>query len=277
MGIEEMMRYESPVTQGFRHVVADVELPSGTLAAGTNAIVWWAGANVDPEAFDDPLTVDLDRSPNAHICFASGWHRCLGSHLAGMELRAALDVWHSRIPEYRIADGAELVTRSTRGRRTTCPAIVVVVVDPDGDTIAYARMDGLIVLPAPWRFERRTPRLGWALTRARSVSGCVRPVSFCRSWTRSTRATLALSPCGPATRSWAPSVSAGFPPRWTRSSLALALPRSICEPIRIDADTTAGVADSYLAVGWLPADDPLAVFLGHLGHTAGRPAGHPDT
>jgi len=107
--IEELMRFESPVTQGFRHVVADVELPSGTLKSGTNAIVWWAGANVDPEAFDDPLTVKLDRSPNAHICFASGWHRCLGSHLARMELRAALDVWHARIPEYRIADGTELV------------------------------------------------------------------------------------------------------------------------------------------------------------------------
>ena len=53
--IEELMRYESPVTQGFRHVVGDVELPSGTLKAGTNAIVWWAAANVDEEAFDDPL------------------------------------------------------------------------------------------------------------------------------------------------------------------------------------------------------------------------------
>jgi cytochrome P450 len=106
--IEELMRFESPVTQGFRHVVADVELPSGTLKSGTNAIVWWAAANVDPEAFDDPLTVDFERSPNPHICFASGWHRCLGSHLARMELRAALDVWHARIPDYRIAEGAEL-------------------------------------------------------------------------------------------------------------------------------------------------------------------------
>ncbi len=51
--IEELMRFESPVTQGFRHVVEDVELPSGTLPAGTNAIVWWAAANVDPDAFDD--------------------------------------------------------------------------------------------------------------------------------------------------------------------------------------------------------------------------------
>ena len=86
--IEELMRFESPVTQGFRHVVEDVELPSGTMTAGTNAILWWAAANVDPEAFDEPMTVRLDRSPNAHICFASGWHRCLGSHLARLTLNA---------------------------------------------------------------------------------------------------------------------------------------------------------------------------------------------
>ncbi len=106
--IEELMRFESPVTQGFRHVVEDVELPSGTLPNGTTAIMWWAAANVDPEAFEEPMEIRLDRTPNAHICFASGWHRCLGSHLARMELRAALDVWHSRIPEYQIADGVEL-------------------------------------------------------------------------------------------------------------------------------------------------------------------------
>lgn len=106
--IEELMRFESPVAQGFRHVVEDVELPSGTMPAGTNAIVWWAAANVDPDAFENPLSVQLDRSPNAHISFASGWHRCLGSHLARMEIRIAMDVWHSRIPNYRIAEGVEL-------------------------------------------------------------------------------------------------------------------------------------------------------------------------
>jgi cytochrome P450 len=106
--IEEMMRFESPVTQGFRHVVEDVELPSGTMKAGTNAIVWWAAANVDPDTFEDPLSIRLDRSPNPHICFASGWHRCLGSHLARMELRVAMDVWHSRIPDYRIPDDVAL-------------------------------------------------------------------------------------------------------------------------------------------------------------------------
>ncbi len=106
--IEELMRIESPVTMGFRHVVEDLELPSGKLAAGTNVIVWWAAANVDPDAFDNPLSVQLDRSPNTHICYASGWHRCLGSHLARMELRAALESWHRRIPEYRIPKDVEL-------------------------------------------------------------------------------------------------------------------------------------------------------------------------
>ncbi len=106
--IEELMRFESPVTQGFRHVVEDVELPSGTLPAGTNAVVWWAAANVDGEAFDQPATIQLDRSPNPHICFASGWHRCLGSHLARLELRCALDEWHRKIPEYEVAEGVEL-------------------------------------------------------------------------------------------------------------------------------------------------------------------------
>jgi cytochrome P450 len=108
VAIEEVMRYESPVTQGFRHVVEDVELPSGTLHAGTNAVVWWAAANVDGEVFEDPLAIRLDRTPNPHICFASGWHRCLGSHLARLELRCALDEWHRRIPHYRIPDGIEL-------------------------------------------------------------------------------------------------------------------------------------------------------------------------
>jgi cytochrome P450 len=108
VAIEELMRYESPVTMGSRHVVEDVELPSGRVQPGTNIIVWWAGANLDAEAFDDPATVKLDRAPNPHIGFASGWHRCLGSHLARMELRAALDVWHQRIPQYRIPDEVEL-------------------------------------------------------------------------------------------------------------------------------------------------------------------------
>jgi hypothetical protein len=106
---------QSSTGEGFRHVVEDVELPTGTMPAGTNATVWWAAANVDPEAFDDPMDIRLDRTPNPHICFASGWHRCLGSHLARLELRVALDAWHERIPSYRL-EGDEPLQYSVNPR-----------------------------------------------------------------------------------------------------------------------------------------------------------------
>jgi cytochrome P450 len=106
--VEELMRFESPVTEGHRFPQVDVTLPSGeVIPAGTTVTVSWSAADLDPEAFDDPLEVRLDRGRNAHIAFASGWHRCLGSHLARMELRAALDELHRRIPDYRLADGFE--------------------------------------------------------------------------------------------------------------------------------------------------------------------------
>lgn len=108
--IEELMRFESPVTEGMRRVVGDVTLPSGTvLASGSWLMVSWSAANLDPVAFPDPLAVDFDREPNPHIGFASGFHRCLGSHLARMEMSVAIAVWHERIPNYHIAAGHELV------------------------------------------------------------------------------------------------------------------------------------------------------------------------
>lgn len=63
------------------------------------------GEGPDPTAGE----VDLRRSPNRHLAFGGGIHRCLGSHLARVELRATLRAWHARIPEYELAPGAELV------------------------------------------------------------------------------------------------------------------------------------------------------------------------
>jgi cytochrome P450 len=106
--VEELMRFESPVTEGHRVPQEDIELGGTTIAAGTMVTVSWSAANLDPETFADPLRVDLRREPNPHVAFANGWHRCLGSHLARLELRAALDEFHRRIPDYRIADGCTL-------------------------------------------------------------------------------------------------------------------------------------------------------------------------
>ncbi len=107
--IEELMRYESPVTDGGRIALADLDLPSGEhVTAGSKMAIMWHAANLDPDAFEDPLTVDFTRMPNPHIGFASGFHRCLGSHLARMEMQVALEVWHQRIPDYEISPGSDL-------------------------------------------------------------------------------------------------------------------------------------------------------------------------
>jgi cytochrome P450 len=106
--IEELMRWETPVPGGTRTPTEEMRIGGETVPAGTHVSVLWAAANLDPEKFNDPLTVDLTRRPNAHYSFAAGFHRCLGSHLARMELRAALDQFHKRIPEYRLPDGIEL-------------------------------------------------------------------------------------------------------------------------------------------------------------------------
>jgi cytochrome P450 len=99
--IEELMRVQTPVVMGSRHAVADFEVNGVQVKAGDELHVMWAAANMDPEVFDDPTRVDFQRPNNRHIAFASGFHRCLGSHLARLELRVALDTLHRRIPDYR--------------------------------------------------------------------------------------------------------------------------------------------------------------------------------
>jgi cytochrome P450 len=103
--VEELLRFESPVMYGSRYVTEDFELNDWTFTAGEWVDVVWAAANVDPGAFDDPLAVQLTRSRNAHIGFASGPHRCLGSNLARMEMITALEQFHVRIPDYWITPG----------------------------------------------------------------------------------------------------------------------------------------------------------------------------
>jgi cytochrome P450 len=106
--IEELMRWETPVPIASRTPTIDMRFGDSVVPAGTQVAVLWAAANLDPEKFKDPMTVDLTRRPNPHYSFATGFHRCLGSHLARMELRSALDQFHKRIPDYEITPGAEL-------------------------------------------------------------------------------------------------------------------------------------------------------------------------
>jgi cytochrome P450 len=64
-----------------------------------------SSSNTDDEEFGNADTVDFDRERNRHLAFGAGAHRCLGSHLARMELRVAMEEWHKRIPDYAIKSG----------------------------------------------------------------------------------------------------------------------------------------------------------------------------
>ena len=103
--VEELLRFESPVPAIARVATADTELVGCPVHKDDKIGVLLANANLDPAVFADPLTVDFRREANRHVSFGAGVHRCLGSHLARMELRVVMREWHRRIPEYRIPDG----------------------------------------------------------------------------------------------------------------------------------------------------------------------------
>jgi cytochrome P450 len=66
-----------------------------------------ASANTDPET-PGALDTDLRRGDKRHLAFGGGPHRCLGSHLARMELRTVIREWHRRIPDYRLKPGVAI-------------------------------------------------------------------------------------------------------------------------------------------------------------------------
>ena len=99
--VEEMLRYESAVA-GARVIKSDVVVSGVQLRAGDRVLIPLAAANRDPEKFDRPDEIDFSREPNPHVAFGGGRHRCLGSHLARIELTIAFEEWHKRFPNYRL-------------------------------------------------------------------------------------------------------------------------------------------------------------------------------
>jgi cytochrome P450 len=103
--IEEMLRVEPANAVIPRVTTQEVELCGELIPAGTSVFVALGAANLDPALFDSAETIDLHRDAR-NLAFGSGPHRCLGSHMARLELRVVLEEWHRRIPEYELAPGA---------------------------------------------------------------------------------------------------------------------------------------------------------------------------
>ena len=108
--VEEMLRYYSIVSIA-RHVTADAAVSGCPMKQGDRVVVPLATADRDPSAFPSADQFVIDRKPNRHIAFGVGPHRCVGSHLARLELRVAMEEWHRRIPEYTIPPATDLGLR----------------------------------------------------------------------------------------------------------------------------------------------------------------------
>ena len=106
--VEELMRWESPVNGIFRIATRDMQIGDVHIKAGDQVNAVLGSANLDPDEFPDPLTVDITRQPNRHVAFGKGVHRCMGSHFARRVLRVAIREWHARIPDYWLEPGVEL-------------------------------------------------------------------------------------------------------------------------------------------------------------------------
>lgn len=103
--VEELLRWESPVTIVPRLVKENYTLGGVEIKEGEMAMLLIGAADVDDAAFPEADRVDFDRERNRHIAFGAGAHRCLGSHLARFELTTAMEEWHRRIPDYAIKPG----------------------------------------------------------------------------------------------------------------------------------------------------------------------------
>jgi cytochrome P450 len=104
--IEEILRVDGPVPFAPRVTTEEIEVAGRVVPKDTTVMLSYGSADRDPRRYSDADNLHLD-SKAVHFAFGRGPHRCLGSHLARLELRLILEEWHKRIPEYSLADGKE--------------------------------------------------------------------------------------------------------------------------------------------------------------------------
>lgn len=107
--VEEMLRFVPPaVGEDIPRVAAeDVELGGVLVRAGEAVLPSTMSANRDATVFADPERMDFTRRENPHLGFGHGPHRCLGTHLARVELQVAIASLLRRFPGLRLAGSAE--------------------------------------------------------------------------------------------------------------------------------------------------------------------------
>lgn len=102
-GVEEILRWTSPIVQFARTATTDVELRGKRIREGDIVSLFYPSANRDEEVFEDPFAFRVDRTPNRHLAFGIGEHFCAGAHVARLEIEYALRFFLPRIEEIDFA------------------------------------------------------------------------------------------------------------------------------------------------------------------------------
>ncbi|MEQ8801765.1 MAG: cytochrome P450, partial [Haliea sp.] len=99
----------SPVRHMVRTATEDLELHGRQIRAGDNIALWYPAANRDPEVFDHPNRLDLQRDPKIQLAFGYGSHMCLGQHLAALEVSCFFRELLPRLKDMELAGDPEWV------------------------------------------------------------------------------------------------------------------------------------------------------------------------
>jgi cytochrome P450 len=105
--VEQSLRLYTPVTALARTATRDTEVAGQTIRAGERILLLFGSANRDAKVFDEPDEFHLDRRDGRHLAFGIGPHRCIGSHLARLEVRIAVEEFIRRVPSFRLAAGPD--------------------------------------------------------------------------------------------------------------------------------------------------------------------------
>lgn len=97
---EEFLRFFTPAPGAGRTISQDAEINGVSFKEGERIYLSWAMSNRDPEVFDDPHTIHLDRKGNRHASFGLGLHRCIGSNVARATFKTVLTAVLDRIPDF---------------------------------------------------------------------------------------------------------------------------------------------------------------------------------
>jgi cytochrome P450 len=118
LAVEEFLRFYAPVTMA-RLVKEDMDFAGCAMKKDDWILLGFPAANRDPAAFDDADTFIIDREVNRHAAFGLGIHRCVGSNLARLELRVAIEEFIKRYPAFTVDDtsGVTWAQGQVRGPR----------------------------------------------------------------------------------------------------------------------------------------------------------------